>query len=300
MADEEVGADVVETTDDVAEAGDAQATPTDADAPGASASAPAEEQFVDPSTLPDEIKSHWKRMHSTYNQKLAEIRAKQADIDLVARYRSDPEAAKQFILSEYQRLGLSPQQARAAANDAVEAPPSGGQAPAHILEAVKAQLGPELAWMAPSIANAQWAANRLMTAPLEERQRQQEMGRMQSEYTTLAAQLSEKAPGWEARDKDMLSLLDFLQSGRMTDPRWGSKLEILHGITTNGETATMNAMKKMAEAAKNRQTTGQPVRGTVTNLSDRVRNSRNLREAMELASQAAIEQMKAAGHAIPE
>lgn len=302
MADEDIGSTVDSSTENTGGAGDEALGATEVEHSTPVDSTPTEENFVDPSTLPAEIKAHWKQMHRTYNQKLAEIKAKQADIDLVAQYRSNPHAAEQFIRSEARRLGISLAEARAATNEAPQ--PSGQPVPADLVALMKADMPQELAWLADSLApTLSKVVNRLVqsqTAPLAERQRQAEIDRHALELEGLAAELSERAPGWEAHDKDMLSLLEFMGSGRMRDPRWGSKLELLHKLADGGQAATVNALQRMGEAARNKTTTGQPARASVTNISDRVRAAKNVREAMLLASRAAIDEMKAAGHAVPD
>src|SRR5262245_50700032 len=69
--------------------------------------APTEDVFMDPASMAPELKAHWKRMNQSYQKALQKARSRQADIDLVDRYRSDPNAARQFIESEARRMGLS-------------------------------------------------------------------------------------------------------------------------------------------------------------------------------------------------
>ena len=248
----------------------------------------AEDSFIDPATLPPELKAHWKRMHGAYNRRLGELKARQADLDLVDRYRSDPEFARAFLAEEAARLGVKPTPPPAAAP----------AAPAELVEAVRAQLPAELQWMAPGIAASTWVAQQKALSPLLQQTQQREVSQRETEYDDLAAELTEAAPGWEQHEDDMVDLLEFLESSRMRDRRWGSKLELLHRLVTGDARATVGAIRRIGDAARARSVTGQSGRSTGPNIADRVRQARTNTEAWELAGQYAIEEAKKHGLAI--
>jgi hypothetical protein len=270
----------------------------------APAAPPAEEHFIDPSQLPDEIKPHWKRMHGAYNKKLAEIRTHQQDIDLVSRYRTDPQFQRAFLLQEAQRLGLQLGGSQAPAPNGQPAPASppgvSGEVPPSLVAAVRARLAPELQWMAESQAAAAWEAIRGFATPMLEREQQREVTTKTAEYEALAEQLGTQAPGWEQHEDDMMSLLDFLESGRMTDRRWGSKLALLYNAVTGNAAASQAAVTRMAEAGRNRVSTGLSGRQVVPNTTERVLKARTNREAIQIAAEEAEKELRRLGQAVPE
>lgn len=270
--------------------------------PPAAVAKPVEEQFIDPSTLPPELKAHWTRMHGTYNKKLAEIRPRQQDIALVDRYRTDPEFARQFLMEESRRFGLNLAAPNGADKPATAAAPQqGGELPQDMLDAIKADLGPELDWLAPKIAAATVRAHRHLNAPREQQDLARQKAERIAQYNEAATKLAAAAPGWEAHEPDMSEMLSFLQSPALTHDRFGSKLELLHRMVRpdNGQ-ARVQAIRSMGEAVKNAARTGQPGRSTTTNLPDRVRQAPNNRAAIEIAAAAAEDWMRANGQAVPD
>lgn len=257
------------------------------------ADTPAEEHFIDVATLPEELKSHWKRMHGTYNKKLAEIRtvrARQADLDFLDQYRASPDNARRILEAEAARLGL--RFAPAAADQPARTDTNGhgtgtGQAPPQLVEAIKARLTPELQWMAESLANGQWAGYTALEAPRQAREREQEQARLAEAWDKEVSTLSEAHPGWEAREDDMIDLNAFLKSKALSHPRWGSRAAMLYRLVTGTEAGTAQALTRMAEAAKGRTTTGTPGRSAVPDSQDRVRKARNNREAAQIAAEEA-------------
>lgn len=255
------------------------------------------ESFVDPSTLPPELKAHWRRMHGAYTKRLEEIRARKADTDLVDRYRSDAEFARQFLASEAARLGLTLGGAPTPAPAPTPAATPGGIAP-ELVAAVKANLPPELQWMAPAIAAASGAAATSATAPIVKRTQDTEAAARAREWDELADELTQSAPGWEAHEKDMTELLAFLQSPSMRDKRFGSKLSLLHRLVTGDAAATATAVRRIGEAARGRTVTGQSGRSTAPNVHEQVRNAPSNAAAWDIAAKAAIEEARAKGLAV--
>lgn len=313
MADEAgtVVADDPITTDDmgseeVAPVADAPAAETPAEPVAAAPAKPVEEQFIDPSTLPPEIKAHWTRMHGTYNKKLAEVRdiaARRPDIEFLDRFRTDQEFAKQVLLAEASRLGVTLNGAsNGATKPATTAPASGGDGPPpELVERIRSRLAPELQWMADQQAATAWEAIQFSEAPKAKQAQEAKAAEYRALYAQEAEKLATAAPGWEAHEKDMSELLGFMASAALTHPRFGSKLEILHRLVRpdNG-TARVDAIRSMGEAARNATRTGQSTRSTTSNVPDRVRKAATPREAMQIAAEEAERELRAAGIAVPD
>ena len=299
MADDDIDVSGTEPVDagapdvDAAESGATQ----DTTPPVPQAAKPREEQFIDPSQLPEELKPHWKRMHGTYNKKLESINARKADIDLIDRFRSDPTFARQVLQQEAQRLGFNLGAPQVQAQPGTAQP---GSAPAQLVHAIRSKLSPELQWMAESLAESQWAAHQALTAPIAEREQARERSTRQGQYEELAAKLTETAPGWEQHEDDMLDLLNFLQSPQMTHRRWGDKLSLLFNMATGNAAATAAAARQMGQAARQATRTGQPGRSTTSNLSERVLKAANNRAAIEIAAEAAMQELERSGMKLPD
>lgn len=295
------------TADEATEAGSEQDT-AQADS---SATQPQEGQgqatFLDDDAWMERIRQDpnldkaFRQMQSAYTKKLEKVKGVEQAADLVNRFNSDPEFAKQTILQRAQQLGLH---VGMAGQPAQPSQPAAGQAPQSMVDRIKSSLDPSLQWLAPQLANAFYPAVQEAVQPL-----QQQLG--QSKQTLAEQQfdeLSSKLPaGWEAHEDDMTALLDFLKSDRMTDKRFGSKLDLLYKTVRGGDYAATEALTRMANAAKNRTTTGQAGRQTTDNLKDRLlktsRSSsgpRGFNEAFKIAAQAAEEEMRRQGATVPE
>ena len=97
----------------------------------------------------------------------------------------------------------------------------------------------------------------------------------------------------------MSALLDFLRSGALTHPRFGSKAEVLYRAVTGNAAAVRTATQRMAEAGRQRVTTGQSGRATISNVHERVRSAKSTHEAFEIAKQAAIADLERQGITLP-
>jgi hypothetical protein len=262
----------------------------------AAAEAPAKaESFIDPSELPDELKPHWKRMHRAFTKRMEETKDMKDKAALVDQFRSDPNFALQTIQQAAQQMGYSLSKAQAAEVVQSAATAVGGGAPQELVAAVKAQLSPELQWMAPSLANTQWVTMQMQMAPLKKEREQEATARRNEEYKELAEELGEQAPGWEEHEDDMEELLTFLKSDSMKSRKFGSKLSLLHGIVTGNASAVASAVRRMGEASRNRTSTGQAGRSTAPNIDKRVREAKTDQDAWQIAAQAAVEDLERQG-----
>ena len=277
-------------------AGDASASATPAvETPAA----PQEESFIDPSQLPDEIKPHWKRMHAAYTKTREELKRGREAEQTVKRFYSDTDYRSQVIREAAAQMGmrLSPlaeQAAQAAQANGMAVNPA-VQAPADMVERIKSGLAPELQWMAPQLANAQWAA----VQPLIQERQQEKVASKHQELDQAEAELSQKFPGWEAEEDNMNDLLEWMQGGPMKHPRYGNRLERLYQFTqfVNGHNghAVQEATNRMTEAARSRTTSSQVARPSGTNFTERIQKAATNREAFAVAAQAAEEELRKQG-----
>lgn len=250
-----------------------------------------EDTFMDPSQLPPELQAHFKRMQGAYTKKMQQVASVREAARLVSRFNSDPDFARQTIMERAQQLGLNIGQT--GQPQAPGLPMQQGNAmPQGLVDAVKATLSPELQWMAPALAASQWAGMQMALQPIKEQQAQTMRQTQDSQFEVLAEQLSQKAPGWEEHEDDMDSLLAFMHSNKMTDRRWGSKLELLHKLATAGDGhATAQAARRMAEAARNGNPAGRPMAQPVPNVGEQVKKAKTNQDAWDAAAKAAMAEM---------
>ena len=255
------------------------------------------DQFLDDETIMDKIRATpeldhvFRKMQGAYTRKTQGIAKVRDAAQIVERFNTDPEFARQTILQRAGQLGLSlgqPAQAGTPQQTAQSLPPQ-------LVEAVKANLSPELQWMAPALAASQWAGMQMALQPIQQQQAQTQQSTRDQEYDTLAAQLSEKAPGWEQHEDDMDGLLSFLQSPKMMDRRWGSKLELLHRLTVGDGQATAEAARRMGLAAKSRSVAGSPVATAAPNIAEQVRKPKQNQDAWDAAAKFALSELARQG-----
>lgn len=253
---------------------------------------PTEETFFDPAALAPELQTQWKKMQGAYTKRLQKFSQAQEAANIVNRFNSDPEFARQTILSRAQQLGLNiaqpGQQPGMPHGTSKSMPPE-------LVEAVKANLSPELQWMAPALAASQWAGMQIGLQPLAQQQAESTRSTRAQEYETLASQLSEKAPGWEAQEDDMQALLGFLQSEKLSDRRWGSKLELLHKLTAGDGQATAEAARRMGQAARARGVAGSPMATPQPNIAEQVLKPKNMQDAWGIAAKHAMAELQRQG-----
>ena len=289
--------DTISTVED----GAAEQSATDqtvTDQTGSTTTEGSEQSFVSDADLVAKIKANpelsqiYGKMQGAYTRKTQTLAQAREAAQLVERFNSDPEFARQTILSRAGQLGLNlaqpGQQPSHAQNAAKTMPPD-------LVEAVKANLSPELQWMAPALAASQWAGMQMALQPMREQQERMSRSTRDQQYEHLAAQLSEKAPGWEQYEEDMDHLSRFLASPQMTDRRWGSKLELLHKLVAGDGQATAEAARRMGQAAKSRMPAGQPTAALQPNIAEQVRKPKQNGEAWDAAAKFAIAELQRQG-----
>lgn len=279
-------------------------TPAPGDEPTPSPQTPAgdTESFIDPATLPPEIKPHWKRMHGAYTRRMQELKSAREAAALVERFNTDPQYALQVIQQRAAQLGLSlpgPGQTAAPPRPSSEATPTtGDEPPPGLIESMRAEIPQEMQWMAPMMAKMFWQANKQQLGPVLERlARQEEQVASQTkeqatrEYEAAEAEMDERYPVWRDHERDLVELTQFLRSDRMTHPKYGNKLELVYRALKAEDLGTATATQRMSQAAKNRVTTGTPARTSQANIEERIRSAKSMREAMEIAARASAEQL---------
>lgn len=263
---------------------------TEAPDPGSTDTPPVSvDEFISPQELPAEVVPHFKRMQAAYTRKMQALAADRDKVELVTRFRSDPEFARQLIAAEAQRMGLT-LQAPPPANGQPAPNGTPGAPPPELVARIEASLSPELKWMAPQMAAATWASTQMYIQPLAQRSQQADQEARTQQYEALVAQLSEALPGWEAHEEDMAEVHRWLKSDAMTHPRFGSKLELLYHAVTRNAAAVRTATQRMTDAARSASRTGQSNRTSLPNITDRVRKAASTREAWDIAIKHAQEE----------
>ena len=268
---------------------------------------PEEENFIDPKDLPEEIKPHWKRMHGAYNKRLSEIRDVKSKAETVDKFWSDEAYARQVLASRAAQLGLTVSQANGDKSAPAKTPSATkAPVPSELLEIYKDKLGAGNEEMAEAMAAAHWAGMQATLRPLAETAKRREAEAISQEYERHAQSMTEKFPGWEEDEEDLVSLLDYLQSSKQDHPTFGSKLSLLYHLNrfVKGDDKTIvSAIKRMGAAVKGKVVTGSPSQTTLTNIEEKVKQAAKdggFHGAFEAAAQAAIESLKDQGRSLTE
>lgn len=252
-----------------------------------------QDQFFNDAEVMERIKNNpelnhvFKKFQSSYTKRMQQAADWRQKADLVDRFNTDPTTRRQ-ILAQY-RHELEQQQAAIPPQTAAstQAPP------AEFVQAFKANLPPELQWMAEGQAKSFWAANQLALQPIIQQMQNQQVSSRAGEWDTLASELP---PGWEAHEDDMAQLLDFLESPNLKHPVFGSKLNLLYKLATGDAQATTSAIERMGQAAQNRMIgRGGQGQRVEQNLTDRIMKTRSIRDAVQLAGRAAMEKLEGQG-----
>jgi hypothetical protein len=275
-------------------------TSTDADLvdPQATQAQPVqEESFIDPSSLPEELKPHWKRMHGQYTKFAQERKTLREQAALVERFNSDPDFAFQTLQQRAAALGyqvLKPgQNGQQPATQAAQ-----GDIPPQYIEALQNNLPPELHWMAPALAKATFGAVQgqlqQVLKPIQDSVQQERIQQRDREFSEHEAKLSEKFPGWEEHEGQMDQLLKWWKSDSLAHPMFGSKLELLYKMATDQASSVSEAAKRMSAAARNRSSIGQISQHSQPNVRERILKANN-NDAWDIAAKSAMEEVKMGG-----
>jgi len=263
------------------------------EAPGASQARPAEESFIDPASLPEELKPHWKRMHGSYTKFKQSEKQLRQQAEMVARFNTDPEFARATMLQRAAEMGF--QLVPFGSNgqqQVVTQRQRAGNTPQQFLELAQSKLPPELHWMAPSIAESAHAIVQAALEPLVKQQRDHTTQARDREYDDHEAKLSEKHPGWEEHEDTMDKLLKWWQSDSLSHPMFGSKLELLYKMATDQASSVSEATRRINGAVRNRSSSSQTTSSGAPNIVKRVREAKSNEEAWDTATKYAVEQVK--------
>ena len=266
--------------------------------PEAAQTAQAEETFlananVDPRQLPPEIQPIFKKMQAAYTKRMQQAADWQRQAEIVDKFNNDRDFGFQTVAQWAARNGyqIAPVGQLQQAAPVPARQQQSGQPDPQLVETLKANLPPELQWMAESQAPAIQHAVQAMLAPLAQQlvQTQQTTQKQvaEREWDTLAEELSGVAPGWEEHETEMTELFDFLQSPSMKHPKFGSKHQILYDLVTKNAASTAQVAKRFNAAAKNRPGSSVSTGRTVPNIQEQIRKAKTNQDAFKLAAQAA-------------
>ena len=255
-----------------------------------------EESFIDPKNLPEELKPHWKRMHSAFTNGMAKIKQEKEKISAYDQFMTNPEYARQTIIANAQKLGLTVTEAQVAANYmAANAQDGQRQAPTadvppELVEAARAKLDPSMHWAADQIAAGSWA----ILKPVLQVFQQDRQAKQQENYSALEQELSEKVPGWEAHEDAMKQIEDFIADrSKLRHPVLGSRKELLYKFATGGARATQEAINRINQAAKNKSSVGSTGRQSLPDVREKIRGAKTEQEAFQIAIDAAKQEIAA-------
>jgi len=260
---------------------------------------PQEESFVDPATLPPELKAHWSRMHQAYTKTREELKRGRQALEVINRFQADPQFAEQALQQRAMQLGyqlVRPGQNGQQNGGYAGQNGNGGQVPHEYVQIAEQTLPPELQWMAPALAQSSAAIAKQiaeqMVSPIVATQKQSQLANLHQEYSKLESELTEKHPDWVTHESTMDEIRDWWQSGSLTHPKFGNKLEWLYKMATEQQSSVTEAAKRMRQAAKNRSSVGQTPSYTAPNVSERIRQAKSDEEAWEIAGKHALEEAR--------
>lgn len=286
MADELDGGVAVDESPEVPEA------PAPAEAPASEPTpppeptetpAPKEESFLDPATLPEELKPHWKRMHAAYTKNREDLKQGREAAAQIQRFYADAAYADSVVQQRASQLGY--QLVRPGQAPGPPASPSGPAVPSELVQDLKTAFGPELGWMAEKMAPAMYGYMQRMLQPLQQQTQQTLQQTLQAEFEKAEQEMDSKYPGWDAKEQDLSSLLDWLQRGKPTHPVYGNRYEALyklHDVLNGNALGTASAIGKMQQAARNKIGAGQAGPTPDVNYDDLIRKEPNRHKAFDL------------------
>lgn len=251
---------------------------------------------LDPRKLPPEIQPIFKRMQAVYTKKFQEYGSLKEKADVVDRFYGDQNFARQTLVGWAAQNGyqIVPLGANAQAPQGAQQPTQGGgaQPPGQLVEAFKANLAPELQWMAEPMAAAMGQSMQTMLSPVFQQHQKVQQQQRYDEWERHADELRGVAPGWEEHEDVMGELFDFLKSDSLHHPKYGSKLEMLYNLATAKAAAIKQATDRVNSAAKNRVSSGRSGQTRSPSPESQIRAAKTNQDAWELAKQHALSQMQ--------
>lgn len=250
-----------------------------------------DQQIMEKIRANPELNHVFTKMQGSFTRRMQQAAKVRDSAAIVERFNSDPDFARQTILQRASQLGMQVGGQQTGQTQ----PPQGASVPPELVESVRGQLGDELKWMAPMLAASQWAGMQYALGPIKQQQADTLRSSFDQQFDHLAESLSEKSPGWEQYEDDMDGLLAFLKSDKMTDRRWGSKLELLFRAVVGPGVATAQAAQRMAQAGKNKVSTGQATATTAPDVSEQVKKPKNMQDAWDIAAKHAVSVLEKQG-----
>lgn len=251
----------------------------------------ATEENLDPRKLDPALQPIFKRMQGVYTkrmQEIAEIRDRAQQVD---RFYNDRDFAQQTLVQWAAQNGYQLTPINGQAQGQRIQPQHQGDAPTFLVEQFKANLQPELQWMAEPLAKAMQASMQGMLQPVLQQHEQQTKAQRASEWDKYANDLGEVAPGWEEHEGAMGDLYDFLRSDSLHHPTYGSKIQMLYDLATARAASLKQAQQRVASAGKNRVTTSRPTGQRPASVEDEILKA-NTQDAWALAKKNALAQHK--------
>lgn len=247
---------------------------------------------LDPRKLPPELQPIFKRMQGVYTKRFQDLASLREKAEVVDRFYQDQDFAKETLIGWAAQNGF--QLAPIGANGNQAAPGTTGQqqgkAPAELVAAFEQNLAPELKWMAEPMAAAMGQSLQQLLSPVLTQQQQVAQQQRVQEYEKYADELRGVAPGWEEHEDVMTDLHDFMRSGAMYHPKYGSKIEMLYNLATAKAAAMKQATDRVNSAAKNRVSSGRSGTKPTDDLNGILKA--NKQDAWQIAVNAARAQLQ--------
>lgn len=262
------------------------------------AAPPQEDSFLDDAEIMQQVRQDerlnriFNKMNSAYTKRSQALKSVQQAADLVSKFDTDDDFAKQVIRQRASQLGMKLDGAPKAEQ------PTGSaseQAPRELVERIKAKLPAELQWMAQSQADIVWEANRAMLEPLKQQQQERELANRREQLDALETEMGEKFPGWEEHQDDMDELLSFMRGPSLRHRKFGQKYEVLYKMVAGEGLARAEAARRLANGAKSGVLSGQVSKPQVSNATERIRGAKNDREAWKIAGEVAQQEARKLG-----
>ena len=232
---------------------------------------PEDASFFDPAQLPEELQGHWKRMQAAFTrgrQKDRETaRGASEKAMMVDRFYNDPAYALQVLQQVAPALGVRIETGQRTPAPTQETSGTASRSVAAMEGKLAERLGPDLAWLAPKLAEGVLASIEETTqqaiAPLREqlaaqqaREQQVTQQAFEAEQARVMAALDAQMPGWEEQYGGQMRELDaFLNSNALTHPTFGSKHELYLKLL-NPAAFRVQAVRDIGRAAANRVASG--------------------------------------------